>query len=79
MNKLKGLIFLCCMFLACTVFAGCFGSKNSSESISESGTKTEVTVTFDPCMEAYEGLKTNTPFQEKLKCRYLKAILKMQL
>ena len=68
MSKLKGLIFLFCAVLACTVFAGCFGSKNSSESISESGTKTEeVTVTFDPCTEDYEGLKTNKPLAQKLK------------
>ena len=67
MNKWKGIILLFCMILACMAFAGCSGSKESGESAKESVSQNaEITVTFDPCMADYEGLKTNTPLAQKL-------------
>ncbi|MBR2321942.1 MAG: InlB B-repeat-containing protein, partial [Clostridia bacterium] len=39
-------------------------NSSSSESVVPNG---EITVKFDPCVEAYEGLKTNTPLAQKLE------------
>ena len=72
MKRCKGLLVLCCAVLAGTVFAGCdklfggLGGSNSSNSESVVPND-EITVKFDPCMEDYEGLKTNTPLAQKLE------------
>ena len=69
MKKCKALLILCCAVFAVSAFAGCdkiFGNNNGAgnESVLPNG---QISVTFDPCMEDYEGLKTNTPLVQKLE------------
>ena len=69
MKKYKALLVLCCALLAGTVCVGCGKSADTqSGSNSESVIpNNEISVKFDPCMEDYEGLKTNTPLTQKLE------------
>ena len=66
MNKRKFLLVLCCTLMALmAIMAGVSCGKPSSES--EGGaTSSEILVSFDPCVEIYEGLKANVPLTQKL-------------
>ncbi|MBE5740559.1 MAG: hypothetical protein E7349_06905, partial [Clostridiales bacterium] len=69
MRKCKALLVLCCVLLAGTVCVGCGKSgdtQNSSNSESVIPNNV-ILVNFDPCMEDYEGLKTNTPLTQKVE------------
>ena len=70
MKKCKALLILCCAVLAVSAFAGCgkiFGNNSNGSGNESFLPNNQITVTFDPCMEDYEGLKTNTPLVQKLE------------
>ena len=68
MKKWKVLLVLCCALVAGTACVGCGKSADTNGSNNESVVpNNEITVKFDPCMEDYEGLKTNTPLTQKLE------------
>ena len=70
MKQWKALLVLCCAAIASTAFAGCsLGGSNASDGSSNESVvpNGEITVKFDPCMGAYDGLKTNTPLSQKLE------------
>lgn len=68
MKKWKVLLVLCCALVAGTACVGCGKSADTNGSNNESVVpNNEITVKFDPCMEDYEELKTNTPLTQKLE------------
>lgn len=69
MKKLNAVLIFCLAAVAAFGLAGCSlgGGAESSSVASESVAETEITVTFDPCNEDYEGLRTNKPLPQTLE------------
>ncbi len=68
MRKLNAILIFCLAAAATFGLVGCslVGGGESSV-VNESVAETEITVTFDPCNEDYEGLKTNKPLPQTLE------------
>ena len=63
MKKCKVVLVLCFALVLGMLFVGCGKPSDDSESVDSN----EVLVEFDPCMEDYDGLRTNIPLTQKLK------------
>lgn len=69
MKKLKAIVIFCLAAMATLGLASCSfgGGAQPNSSVNESVSETEITITFDPCNEDYEGLRTNKPLPQTLE------------